>query len=146
MLFLVLINSHVAISRNPIVIALGIIGIAFLQGLLAWVTVSKWLRLAIILLFVGGMIVVFLYVTSLSANLKFRISRNKSVLILFLLLIRITYSINTPNSQIIFDPESLFFLNNRSMLISLILFLLTLLFVVVKVCESFKGALAQKFS
>lgn len=49
---------------------LRLIGLAFNIGLLGGVVYSKWFTCVVFLIFLGGMIVVFLYISTLALNFK----------------------------------------------------------------------------
>ena len=142
----VLISILVYFSHRPLLIALLVMALSAIQGIVCYIILSKWIGLRIIIVFVGGMIVAFLYVTSLSVNNKFVISPINPIFLVLLFLLLI---INThPVSSIInstYSPTILFHPRSFSVLIFLVIYLLVTLLVASKLSESFKGSLVEKF-
>src|SRR5271163_1327063 len=101
---------------------------------------------AIILIFLGGIIIIFIYVTTLAGNEKFLIPFNFNLLYLpirRLIIIRFLGSYPILPKEIFFIHTYLS--STTPILWFLFTFLLITLFVVIKIAESFKGVLV-KFS
>lgn len=126
-------------SMTPFVMAISIIFLALFLGLNLATALSKWLGIALILIFIGGIIVVFLYTASLSPNLKLRLQLHPIIGLALCLPCLATFASATPSLPI-------FFFNNRQSyaLLFLVFFLLLTLFLVAKAVETVKGALRQK--
>lgn len=139
-IFLFLSGLLVYEITSPFTISLAIICLSFFLGMSLSCFFSKWIGLALILIFIGGIIVVFIYTTSLSPNLKIlKLPKNLLFLsLIFNLLIFINHS-STP-----LNPKLIFRLRFYFLLIFLIFYLLITLFIIAKLSESFKGSLAQK--
>ena len=137
------------ISTNPLICALRIIITSFFSGFLIFSVYSKWICLILIIVFIGGIIVVFLYVSSLAINKKIVLifTKNSAKLSIFFF-IRILRNIFSP-VLIGFNPNTLIFSSYQKIstltIIFLIAYLLLALILVVKNSESFKGSLVEKF-
>lgn len=127
---------------NPVRLCILLIFIALLLGSIFWACGSKWIGIRLILVFVGGIIVAFLYVSSLAFNQKIALNYPKHPLLFFLVLLLWN---KTSLSFLSFSPAFSFTTRFSPLLVSLIIYLLIALFLVVKISESFKGALTQKF-
>lgn len=99
--------------------------------------------IALTLVFVGGIIVVFLYVRSLSFNIKIRAGRTglRGAVVVGLLALTVR-SGWAPTS---FRPGALYRGPSSQLMTWLIVYLLVVLVMVSKLVESFKGALVEKF-
>ncbi len=129
---------------NPLPLRLILILLALVEGILIWGLVSKWLGLALIIVFVGGIIVAFLYVSSLAFNLKFQIFFSLPGLFILIILTflkptKILKDFSGNFAVSVYSSMSSF------LLVFLIIYLLIVLFLAVKITESLKGSLAQKF-
>lgn len=95
----------------------------------------------------GGIIVIFLYVSSLSSNNKFIINEKLFIRIIilrtFLLVILFISPINFSTINII--PASTYIFFNSPIMLFIVSYLLITLFISTKIAESFKGSLIQKF-
>uniref|UniRef100_A0AAU7VAJ6 NADH-ubiquinone oxidoreductase chain 6 n=1 Tax=Stenopsocus nepalensis TaxID=3074945 RepID=A0AAU7VAJ6_9NEOP len=121
---------------------------------------SFWFLYLLILIFIGGMLVLFIYVTSIFPNEKFDINNNNSLNIvtfmLLLTIIFITYNYFF-NLTLTFDSVENFILANKFMIPSLkmfsfntsmlFIFMVNYLFycmiVVIKITNFFKGPLRE---
>nr|YP_009019481.1 NADH dehydrogenase subunit 6 [Amphiascoides atopus]AHB52764.1 NADH dehydrogenase subunit 6 [Amphiascoides atopus] len=131
-------------SHNPISLCLILILTSSLTGISCWLLSSKWIGLSIILVFVGGMMVSFLYVSSLAFNQKITLIPSWNLLFFIALIILPKWNFHwltlTP-----FTPTFTFNSSMSPLVLFLIFYLLLALFFVVKITESFKGSLTQKF-
>lgn len=148
-LFLLVRVSRFMCTWNPIALCLSLIFISACIRAQIFALISKWLSTAIILVFIGGIIIVFLYISSLSLNNKISLiylSKLDYVFIRIRLLLLIWTSIKEATD---FNFQSKIFEVYhpvpRLTILFLIVFLLFVLLLVVKIRESFKGSLVQKF-
>nr|YP_010946463.1 NADH dehydrogenase subunit 6 [Caeparia donskoffi]WGO57181.1 NADH dehydrogenase subunit 6 [Caeparia donskoffi] len=128
--------------------------ISMITGL---ITQTFWFSYTLFLIFLGGMLVLFIYITSLASNEMFKLS-NK--LLLFMMIIMpIIYSIlkqdfsslsnqETYNFVILYNMTTLPLLKlynqpTGMLTILMVLYLLLTLIVVVKITNIFKGPLRQ---
>ena len=133
----------IPLLNHPLILALNLILLSlFLGGLLGFLS-SSWIRIALILIFLGGIIVIFVYFTSLVSNEKLTLV-SKSPLILSPLLVAAsaTSFLNTSLSVGLFNFRHLIILIN----LLLISYLLIALFIVVELTSSFKGAVELRSS
>nr|AHB52774.1 NADH dehydrogenase subunit 6 [Schizopera knabeni] len=130
-------------SLSPLVVSFLLIVLSMFIGLLCWTLVSKWLAISLFFIFVGGMMVVFLYVSSISMNLKFLLKPLSSFSIP--LIVCVTVLNFTDLSCSLFPSAHFFELCNMGLLFYLVVYLLATLFVSSKLSECFKGSLIQKF-
>ena len=136
--------------NNPLSICLALIGLALFTGILTWLVCAKWLGLAVILVFVGGIIISFLYISGLALNQKMVISFQTTALSLILSRVILTStalasSTKLASSSLTSYNELMFSMENRKTVFLLIIFLLVVIVAVVKLVESFKGSLVQRF-
>lgn len=129
------------VRRTPLVIVGYILISVIFLGLISWVKFSRWLGYALILIFLGGIIVVFLYASILSSNDKLVTKYSNIPQVLLLGLISINYSIEINNPGI----TSCYSFKIRGIMVFIIIYLLIVLFLVVKFSEPFKGSLVKKF-
>jgi len=128
--------------KSPIFTRLSLIILALVTSFSLWLSLSKWPALALSLIFVGGIIIIFLYISSLRANLKVaNISRHyqKFFLLRFLFFTGSIFLTPTFGLNIFYSWQ------NHLLLLFLILYLLLTLLMVSKFRQSFKGPLTEKF-
>jgi len=106
---------------------------------------STWLMYAVVLLFTGGIIVLFSYITSLVMSSKISFPRfPKYIISIWLILIIFC-------TQIIFQPSqkiisTLFFESSASILLILAFYLLLVLVRIVKIATSISGPIKSFFT
>lgn len=136
--------------------------IAILTGL---ITKTFWFSYILFLIFIGGILILFIYVSSLASNETFKFSQNLLIFIILILLIlliliiiydKINFNIILNNLEIkqfkifLFNNENTINLNKLynypSNLITIILinYLFLTLIAAVKITNIFKGPLRQK--
>nr|QRW36342.1 NADH dehydrogenase subunit 6 [Hydroporus kasyi] len=131
-------------------------------------SLSFWFSYILFLIMIGGMLILFMYMTSLASNEKFKISKNIILMIFFLnFMLMIMLMINDSmimeymqknsnlleslNKLMMFKNDnlpSLFMLyNNPNFLINILMinYLLITLIAIVKITKSNSGPLRQKF-
>jgi NADH-ubiquinone oxidoreductase chain 6 len=133
------------LTINPLLLSLLLVLISLLLGSTAWAIGAKWLGLSVILVFIGGIIVAFIYVSSLALNLKFTISSRRAFTACTLLVVLFSMLLVKMPATLPLMPLTLFSGPSRGVAIALILYLLLILLLVVKITECFKGSLIQKF-
>ena len=106
---------------------------------------SKWLRLALTIVFVGGIMVSFLYVASLAINQKLIFNFSTATFIVLSLSL-LGYQENLSHTlTVVAQPVRFFSTPAYPSTIILVAYLLFILLVVVGITESFKGSLVQRF-
>lgn len=128
------------VSFNPIFLSLMLILMSLFTGISLAIVFSKWLILAILLIFLGGIIIIFIYVTALAGRQKFFYPQNS-----FLYLLAATalsaQAVHSPAPSLSLTNIQEIFHFSFTSIILFILVLLVTLFIRVKLVESFKGAL-----
>lgn len=128
------------VSFNPIFLSLMLILMSLFTGISLAIVFSKWLILAILLIFLGGIIIIFIYVTALAGRQKFFYPQNS-----FLYLLAATalsaQAVHSPAPSLSLANIQEIFHFSFTSIILFILVLLVTLFIRVKLVESFKGAL-----
>ena len=130
---------------NPVFMAMGLILLRGLTGICLSLTLNLWLLLALLLIFLGGIIVIFIYVTTLAGPSKIILpSSNPSILLLltgsFLLFSLGPYSNFSP---IYLSIGTFYTTASGSVLGFLTLYLLIALLAIVKLSATHKGALVS---
>nr|QRW36381.1 NADH dehydrogenase subunit 6 [Nebrioporus canaliculatus] len=138
--------------------------ISMISGLYSY---SFWFSYILFIIMIGGMMVLFMYMTSLASNEKFNFSKKMMLMIMFILFISffmnmndnlmIYYNLKNSNTMeminelIMLKNENMNSLNsmynkpNFMITILLINYLLLTLIAVVKITKSKSGPLRQKF-
>jgi len=144
--------------RNPLILCLYLVFIAVILRLIIFSEISVWLFNSLVLIFLGGIIILFLYLSTLSNNLKFYFSlfsfRGFRITLVGLMAI-LTVGLTGlgPKLELLgyfpsrtegFSNFSVLFFNIKTPHLAFIITLLLLtLFTVVKLTESFKGSLVK---
>lgn len=132
-------------SVHPLPLCLILILLAVRVGGLSGLVFSKWIFYAVVLIFLGGIIVVFIYVTTLAGNEKFHINFTWNSCTLFLLSSVLVYIYAPKLTQLkkeIFIGH-IYFSSTTFVLWFLLIFLLSTLIIVIKLAENFKGTLIK---
>nr|AMW68018.1 NADH dehydrogenase subunit 6 [Negha inflata] len=114
-----------------------------------------WFSYILFIIMIGGMMILFIYMTSLASNEKFNFSSsfffmNLGILFFMILFILMTYSysfnlFNTNNElSIIFNLNKLYNLNSKNITLISIIYLLITLIIVIKITNKNLGPLRQK--
>lgn len=140
--------SKVCVCNHPLMLCLILILLAASISVIRRLIILKWITYAIVLIFLGGMIIIFIYVTTLAGNEKFSTASLTRNFLTFLTIARlaVVFTISPLSAHTKeFFMSHIYFRNSSRILWFLILFLFMTLVIVVKLAESFKGALV-KFS
>nr|ALO70597.1 NADH deshydrogenase subunit 6 [Gyrohypnus fracticornis] len=162
LMFMSMLNSFLFITMNHplsmgMILLIQTILIAMIMGFLMF---NLWFSYILFLIMIGGMLILFIYMTSIASNEKFKFSIN--YLIIPLIMPVIMYIIFTQDNLffnlINLNIESLEkfnsinkilnkFINfpNNYILTMLIIYLFITLIAVVKIADSQKGPLRQKY-
>nr|AAS18915.1 NADH dehydrogenase subunit 6 [Achelia bituberculata] len=146
--------------KSPLMLVILILMQTIMLSLMIFYThMSFWMSYILILIFLGGMLVIFIYIASLSSNEKFNVSWNNYIYMIFFLMgtMIFMYCMNENNliSQIFnFNKNLLFYQSDYvtnmysfSMMLStlfLALYLMITLFIIVKMSNMNKGPLRSK--
>lgn len=132
-------------SFNPLAVCVRLVGLSLIIGALLGLTVTKWMTLSIILLFLGGIIIIFIYATALSSAQKFFWPKYLG-LRSFILFWFILPSLTIPKKGGVREALWQIYAPSLIGLTSLIVIILFVsLVTTVKFTESFKGALKRFF-
>lgn len=141
----------ILLTKPPLIMCLLLILIsATIRGAYA-IVLSKWLCYSVILIFLGGIIVVFLYVRTMSLRIKISLPSGKpEALALATLIMRgSTLFVRAFTDLAFLNFENVtrqaFGLSNLSVVILLVCFLLAALFGVVRLAQGFKGAILKSW-
>jgi len=134
-----------AFCNHPLMLCLALILFALRAGRLRGLIFIKWIFYAIILIFLGGIIVVFIYVTTLAGNEKFHMNFAPSSLVFLILgaIFIYFYSLRPTQFKKEIFISHIYFSSTTPLLWYLVIFLFTTLVVVVKLAENFKGTLIK---
>lgn len=131
---------------HPLVICLLLLAYSFSVRIQFVLSLRFWLSLAVNLIFLGGIIVIFIYLTSVVENEKLLLSHFMLRFYVFgaaqllFLIIPLNHKLYKKFS---FIPQ--LFTYSKVLLIILTCYLLFSLFIVVKITESFQGSLLKNF-
>ena len=119
--------------------------LTFYLGLILRKVLSSWIIYAIVLLFTGGMIILFIYILTLAisvkvvfvnVNLELGVLISRFVLIFFFVPNEINTNLNLSN---------LFLIRRINYVVFLTVYLFLVLLIVVKLSSAYKGALKSVF-
>lgn len=129
-------------SNNPILLCLSLIMLSLLSGVRLASSFSKWVIIAILLIFLGGIIIIFIYVTAIAGRQKFFIKTSLNTLTFLIssfILVILTPRVSLRNPLL--APLTELFNFSAPILMFLVFILLLTLVLSVKIVESFKGSL-----
>ena len=138
------------VSR-PLRGALVLVVISVTLRLLISALIRKWIRFLVILLFLGGIIVLFIYICRLISRMKIFIKNlylNRILILLGVFFSRLFLINYLPDYSLCFFTFNLSPIYSKSrlrILISVAAYLIFILIVRVKLCQKFKGGLKSKF-
>lgn len=104
---------------------------------------SSWIGIALILIFLGGIIIIFLYITRLTSREKFLVKKN--YLFIFFFFFNFQYLRLNEKNFFFENLKELYFLEKFLVILLIIRYLLISLILLVKISENFKGALIKQF-
>nr|APX39501.1 NADH dehydrogenase subunit 6 [Calomicrus circumfusus] len=122
---------------------------------------NYWYSYILFLIMIGGMLILFIYMTSVASNEKFKfqpkfMTLNLILLMLIMLIFMDQFYFNTLNQMFDMKSQNFFYLNNLSMMkyftepnyllmMLIIIYLFITLIVVVKITSISYGPLRQKY-
>nr|QIV24624.1 NADH dehydrogenase subunit 6 [Papunya picta] len=149
--------------KHPLSFGIILLAQTILSALLTGITaLSFWYSYILFIIMVGGMMVLFIYMTSVASNEKFKFSLPSAIIIVWLVIMNIMFNItdkflfnvNSKNMELMskmnnsLSDESLLKFTNwpaSSNLFAIIAYLFITLIVVVKITDIQHGPLRQKF-
>jgi len=140
----------IIIFTSPITLLVRILFQTLIICSLGWlITNTRWFAFILFIIYLGGLIVLFIYIVSLASNEKFFSRIEINHLFLFSLLVAsliLIYRKNTPD--LIFLKTNftsgvflIFSKNNIKLTLYRILYLLFSLIVIIKICNKYQGPL-----
>nr|AOT84772.1 NADH dehydrogenase subunit 6 [Platerodrilus sp. MNCN/DNA:86739] len=145
---IVLISTTFMIVNHPLSMGLMLIMQTILISMMMGMMSMKfWYSYIIFIIMIGGMMVLFLYMTSISSNKKFNFSWKMTISTVVFLMLLIFINISMPHTANInfLMPMSKFFnLYSMGMMIMLMSYFLITLIAVVKITKTNFGPLRQK--
>ena len=136
---------------HPISISISLIFIAILARIISFSISSSWFFYLIILVFLGGVIILIIYIRTLAANEKFSLLNIKSRRVIFFVILRLLFiflikyknifnfvRLNNTAVGILYESS------NFSLLLFLIMYLLLTLVCVVKLVKFESGPLIKR--
>jgi len=131
--------------KHPLMLCLVLILLATTIGGLRGLVFIKWIFYAVVLIFLGGIIVVFIYITTLAGNEKFHIASPNSWLLVFMISRSYIYSHapKLPQFKKEIFMSHIYFSRATPLLWFLIIFLFSTLIITIKLAENFKGSLIK---
>lgn len=137
--------------RNPIIIIILILAQTLIICLIIWFYIkSAWLSFTLFLIFLGGIIVLFVYATRLAPNEKFNLTPNKILnqriiiaSVVLTILINLTYTAKQTirNISLTEHLSSIFAAPLTPLILIIITYLLITLIVVVEIANKKEGPL-----
>nr|AXS65658.1 NADH dehydrogenase subunit 6 [Cucujoidea sp. 24 KM-2017] len=113
-------------------------------------SMNFWFSYILLLILIGGMLIIFMYMTSIASNEKFKFTSTPILVFSLMLFItpNLNFSINSSltNNITIKNMLNKFFNLPSSLIITLlIIYLLITMIAVIKICKINKGPLRQSF-
>lgn len=130
---------------NPIMLRLVLVIFAILIAFLYHFLFSKWIMFVIMLVFLGGIIIIFIYIASLAGNSKIFFFTNLWPIIIIFFTLMFFFNITYNPFWNIKSQFHLYSFMSFQILWFVIIYLLASLFCIVKITENFKGPLIHLF-
>jgi hypothetical protein len=131
-------------TLNPTFLIIWLIVLRILLRGIFFIILNSWIRYAVILLFTGGIIVLFRYILSLITSSKIRFFYSPKIILIFWVTITIFFTRSNTYKRIFIT--SLFFQTRNILLIILALYLLIVLLSIVNIARSNSGPIKSFFT
>nr|UBQ34407.1 NADH dehydrogenase subunit 6 [Homidia koreana] len=145
----ILLSISVAIYSHPITILISILAQTVTICLILWIyTKSSWFSFILFLIFLGGLMVLFIYIASLASNEVFKINNTDNMTIIMMSTILVTffflnkYFLGLPPNSSFSTENKILMIFSDNLFLPLILimsYLLLVLIVAVKVSSKIEG-------
>ena len=135
----------VFLTSSPSLLIMWLVILTFYLGLILRKLLSSWIMYAVVLLFTGGIMILFIYILTLvisvkvvfiNVNLESGVLTSSFILMFFFIPREINADLNL---------SSLFIISRLNYVLFLAIYLLLVLLVVVKLSSAYKGALKSVF-
>lgn len=136
--------------KTPLLGALALIVVSVMVRLYISILARKWMRFLVILIFLGGIIVLFVYICTLISTIKMFVDNNPySLIIIFGVVALRAVFVNAQYWDLRFDVKSsllsVLYIKSNFLLIRIcVLYLLLVLIIRIKLSQKFKGGLKSK--
>nr|WBK02820.1 NADH dehydrogenase subunit 6 [Inocellia sinensis]WBK02833.1 NADH dehydrogenase subunit 6 [Inocellia sinensis] len=152
----IFITINIVKMKHPLIMGfLLIIQTLLISLITGFINNLFWFSYILFIIMIGGMMILFIYMTSLASNEKYQFSSsffllNISLLMIFILMLMIIdyfyfSNINMNNEMsIIFNLNKLYNLNSKNITLISIIYLLFTLITVIKITNKNLGPLRQK--
>lgn len=147
------VRLRIIISSNPVIILIIILIQTILMCVIIWIIIkTRWFSFILFLIFLGGLMVLFVYVVRLAANEKFELNleeiKKLTMWIIIALLVTFLSSFFTKifefNSFNLYEQAIIIFSGEIMIIILLIIaYLLFTLIVAVKISSKYEGPLRR---
>lgn len=130
------------IAHSPIIVNILIISISLVTALQISISWFSWFRAIIFLIYIGGILVIFIYFSSLIPNQSFNISKISIIFLTIIcraLILNKIFFLSPENIKLSKESVSIYSRVNIPLSLFLILFLFIILIVVVKIRTSKKS-------
>uniref|UniRef100_A0AAU6QDL2 NADH-ubiquinone oxidoreductase chain 6 n=1 Tax=Seira pallidipes TaxID=3053390 RepID=A0AAU6QDL2_9HEXA len=140
-----LMNSCLMLSSHPILIMMLVLIQSFFICLFSWISMKmSWISFILFLIFLGGLMILFIYVTSLASNEKFELKSQSNWLMftffsMAVIFTNLNYSFIQLNYTFIYSLNLMFSMFMMLIIIMVMNYLLFTLIVVVKLTQKFNG-------
>ena len=147
--FILILLNRLVYVNHPISLGFILIFYALVTGLLSIILRNSWFFYLLVLVFLGGVIILIIYISTLSANEKFFLD-NEGLPIMFVLFLSLSLIFYFEfNNRISISIKNCFISNvyeqsNSRLTIILILYLLLTILCVVKLVKFEKGPLVRR--
>jgi len=138
--------------NTPLLARIMLIFITLIIRLLLSTISSKWISFILMLLFLGGIIVLFVYICTLITKMKVLLNNSIKIFLFLSFLmtgVRLVIFFKKVEFSIIFSKVFFSLMYQKSMCILLsysIIYLLLILYICVKIVQKHKGGLKSKFN
>lgn len=141
--FLLLISiSRFILSKSPLVLRLMLVSIIFVTSLAQLWAGLTWVALARLIIFLGGMIVVFIYMVNLRRKGKVKIKGRHQIALCGLVVLSIRLLLAPyPGLKLNINPQVFYGISEVPTLILLGVFLIFMVLICVKLTKSQRGPL-----
>nr|YP_010757238.1 NADH dehydrogenase subunit 6 [Ergasilus tumidus]WEU66990.1 NADH dehydrogenase subunit 6 [Ergasilus tumidus] len=147
LVFMTALTMVLSKTSNPFVGSLVLVLLTIVMMFDIGILVNQWVAYLMMLLFLGGMMVMFLYVTSIMTTLKFKLNL-KGVILYFSMgiIIWVTKGNDSMKGDKFLSLSDFFNLDNYLLIMVTLVYLLLGLIAVVNISKKFDGALKSQMN
>jgi hypothetical protein len=136
----------ILLTPSPRFLIMWLVILSFYLGLILRKILSSWVIYSIVLLFTGGIMVLFMYILTLVSSIKvlFFQARGKLSILVISVVVICFFTPNELNREV--NLSNIFIINTRSYILLLASYLFIVLLAVVKLSETYKGPIKSTFN